>query len=129
MPCGQAEQLTPPAPKWPGVHASVGEAVGVAVGYAVGYAVGALVGEAVGYAVGALVGEAVGYAVGYAVGALVGDAVGYAVGYGVGMATHSVWPARPLVHMSRAHSSHSCQFALPWNLPIAHSQQLVDAAY
>ena len=86
--------------------------MGDAVGYAVGYAVGALVGDAVGYAVGALV----------------GDAVGYAVGYGVGMATHSVQPIAPVVHLPTAHGSQSSQSSWSWNVPAGQWSQLLEPA-
>ena len=82
--------------------------VGEAVEYAVGYAVGALVGDAVG--------------------ALVGDAVGYAVGYGVGMATHSVQPIAPVVHLPTAHGSQSSQSSWSWNVPAGQWSQLLEPA-
>ena len=63
-----------------------------------------------------------------AVGALVGDAVGYAVGYGVGMATHSVQPIAPVVHLPTAHGSQSSQSSWSWNVPAGQWSQLLEPA-
>ena len=98
LPCTSSAPFTT---KRPGAHAGVGDGVGEAVGQGVGCAVGAAVGEAVG--------EAVGDAVGAAVGATLGAALG--------IATHSVKPVTPFVHIPEAQASQLAYSSPSWYRP------------